>query len=33
MGGSVAGIIASIGAWRTEITARWQARAERLQTD
>jgi hypothetical protein len=30
---AVAGIIAAIGAWRTEITARWQARAERLRTD
>jgi hypothetical protein len=27
------GIIAAVGAWRTEITARWQAHAERFRTD
>jgi hypothetical protein len=30
---ALAGIIAAVGAWRTEITARWQARVERLRTD
>ncbi len=30
---AVAGIIAAIGAWRTEAVARWQARVERLRTD
>lgn len=30
---AVASIIAAAGSWRTEITARWQARAERLRTD
>lgn len=29
---AIAGIVATIGAWRTEITARWQAHAERLPT-
>jgi hypothetical protein len=36
IGGAVAaaaGIIAAVGAWRTEITASWWARAERLRTD
>lgn len=36
IGGAVAataGIIAAVGAWRTEITARWQARAEAIRTD
>ena len=36
IGGIVAaavGIIAAVGAWRTEITARWQARVEQLRTD
>jgi hypothetical protein len=36
IGGAVAaaaGIIAAIGAWRTEITARWQARVETLRND
>lgn len=36
VGGIVAAagaIVAAAGAWRTEITARWQARAERLRTD
>ena len=28
-----AAIIAAAGSWRSEITARWQARAERLRTD
>jgi hypothetical protein len=30
---AIAGIVAAIGAWRTEITARWQERAERQRTD
>ena len=30
---SPAAIIAAIGSFRTEVTARWQARAERLRTD
>jgi hypothetical protein len=30
---AAAGIIAAIGSWRTEVTARWKARAERLRTD
>ena len=30
---AVGAIVAAVGAWRTEITARWQARAERLRTD
>jgi hypothetical protein len=30
---AIAGIIAAVGAWRTESTARWQTRAERLRTD
>jgi hypothetical protein len=30
---AVAGIIAAIGAWRTEVVARWRARVERLRTD
>jgi hypothetical protein len=36
IGGAVAAagaVIAAIGAWRTEATARWQARVERLRTD
>jgi hypothetical protein len=28
---AVAGTIAAVGAWRTEVTARWQARVERLR--
>lgn len=30
---AAAGIIAAVGAFRAEVTARWQARAERLRTD
>ena len=30
---AVAGIIAAIGAWRTEVTARWLARVEQIRTD
>ncbi len=30
---AIGGVAATIGAWRTEATARWQARAERLRTD
>jgi hypothetical protein len=30
---AVGAVIAAIGAWRTEVTVRWQARAERLRTD
>jgi len=26
-------IVAAIGAWRTEVTARWQAHVERLRND
>ncbi len=36
IGGAVAAagaVIAAIGAWRTEATARWQARVERLRTE
>ena len=36
IGGAVAaagGIAAAVGAWRSEVTARWQARVERLRTD
>jgi hypothetical protein len=30
---AVAGIIAAIGSWRTEVSARWQARVERLRNE
>jgi hypothetical protein len=30
---AVGAVIAAVGAWRTEATARWQARVERLRTD
>jgi hypothetical protein len=30
---AVGAVVAAIGAWRTEITARWQARAERLRNE
>jgi hypothetical protein len=30
---ALGGLAATIGAWRTEARARWQARAERLRTD
>jgi hypothetical protein len=30
---AVGAVVAAIGAWRTEITARWQARVERLRND
>jgi hypothetical protein len=30
---AVGGVAATVGAWRTEATARWQARVERLRTD
>jgi hypothetical protein len=30
---AVGAVAAAVGAWRTEITARWQTRAERLRTD
>jgi len=30
---AVGAVIAAIGAWRTEATARWQARVERLRND
>jgi hypothetical protein len=30
---AIGGVLATIGAWRTEATARWQARGERLRTD
>jgi hypothetical protein len=30
---AVGAVIAAIGAWRTEATARWQARVEQLHTD
>lgn len=36
IGGAVAAagaVVAAIGAWRTEATARWQARVERLRTE
>jgi hypothetical protein len=30
---AIAGIIAAIGAWRTEVTARWQVHVESLRND
>jgi hypothetical protein len=30
---AVGSIVAAIGTWRTEVTARWQARVERLRND
>jgi hypothetical protein len=30
---AVGAVVAAIGAWRTEVTARWQARAERMRND
>lgn len=30
---AIGGVLATVGAWRTEATARWQARAELLRTD
>jgi hypothetical protein len=30
---AIGGLAATIGAWRTEATARWQAHTERLRTD
>jgi hypothetical protein len=30
---AIGALTATIGTWRTEATARWQARTERLRTD